>query len=48
MFENVFYEAKLFFFLKTYRLIAGLKAFNVSRIIDKIKDAGIEEMEKKI
>jgi hypothetical protein len=48
IFQNVFPEAKLFFFFKTFRLVVGLKSFNVSLMMDNIKDAAIEDMEKRI
>ena len=49
LFENVFPErAKLFFFLKVFRVVRGLKTFNVSKLMDNIKDSSIEQMEKRI
>ena len=31
-------EAKLFFFLKAYRIVQGLKTFNVAQIMIKVKE----------
>jgi hypothetical protein len=50
MFESTFgsEKAKLFFFIKTIRVIRGLEHFNVSVMMDNIKDSDIKKMEENI
>lgn len=41
-------NSKLFFFIKTYRLVKGIKIFNVQTMISNIQDSSIKSMMKRI
>ena len=38
LFKPVFVQSKLFFFIKVTRILKGLEVFNISIIMDSIKD----------
>ena len=41
-------NAKLAYFIKTYRLVKGIRIFNVSQLISRIQQSSMESMQKRI